>query len=105
MGLLMMIPAAFCVFQTIWLLLNPFASFYTDRVEIRQTLFHHQQRFFIDIRKVSQDSNGRLFITYNDDEVEKLNLFGIRKNHISVLKENLEKEMLAGSSRVTSPVN
>jgi len=101
-GLLMMIPAAFCVFQTIWLLLNPMALFYADRLEIKQTLFHNQQRFFIDIRKVSQDKKGNVFITYNDDEVEKLNLFGIKKDNISVLRENLERQLGQNASRTAA---
>src|SRR4051812_32243148 len=78
-GLMMLVPAAFALYYTIWLFLNPFALFYEGRVEIKQTLFHNQQRFFIDIKKVSHDSKGHLYITYNDDEVEKLNLSGIKK--------------------------
>jgi hypothetical protein len=105
LGLIMMIPAAFCAFQSLWLMLNPFAAFYADRIEIKQSLFHNQQRFFIDVRKVSQDAKGQVFITYNDDEVEKLNLFGIKKSHIQVLRENLEKQLGAGLNVTAAGLN
>jgi hypothetical protein len=92
-GFLMLIPSAFFSFQTLWLLLNPFAAVYDTRVELRQSLFHNQQRFYTDIRKISQDNRGRLYITYTDDEVERINLFGIRKSGINILKSHLDRHI------------
>ncbi len=93
-GFLVMVPAGIVLFHSLWLLLNPFALIFDDRIEIRQSLIHHKMRHFIDIEKLSQNKEGRLFISYRDGEVEKLNLFGIKKQHKELLKDSFNKQIL-----------
>ncbi|MES2678730.1 MAG: hypothetical protein V4635_02545 [Bacteroidota bacterium] len=89
-GFLVMIPAAILCFQSVWLLLHPFALIFEDKIEIKQSLFHHKEHYFIDIKKIT-DKNGRLYITYKDDEVELIRLFGIKPSHLQLLKTEVEK--------------
>ena len=90
-GFIIMIPAAIFSFQSLWLLLNPFAIIFRDKFTIRQSLFHHKDHYFIDIKKITKNKNGGLYITYKDDEVEKIGLFGIKNSHIQLLKIEVEK--------------
>lgn len=91
LGFIIMIPGSFMAFQSLWIVLHPFTLIFADRFEIKQSLFRNKIRYFIDIKKVTQNSNGKLYITFNDDEIEMLNLFGIRKNHKQLLKSEIEK--------------
>jgi hypothetical protein len=92
-GFIVMIPAAIFSFQSLWLLLHPFARIYTDKVEIRQSFFHHVTRYFVDMKESRQSKNGIMFITYNDDEIEKMNLFGIRESQRSFLNEQFQEQI------------
>lgn len=95
-GFIVMIPGAILSFQVLWLLVNPFAIVFDDKIEIKQSLFHHKLRYFVDIKRISESKKGRIYITYNDDEMEALNLFGIRNSHTRLLKAEVEKLVLAG---------
>jgi len=86
-----MIPAAILSFQSLWFLLHPFAIIFEDKIEIKQTLFQYKEHYFIDIKKITENKKGRLFITYKDDEVEPIRLFGIKTGHIQLLKKEIEK--------------
>lgn len=90
-GFLIMIPGFFMAFQSLWIVLHPFTLIFADRFEIKQSLFRNKIHYFIDIKQVTQNSNGKLYITFNDDEIERLNLFGIKKNHKQLLKSEIEK--------------
>jgi hypothetical protein len=87
LGIVLMIPGSILSFQTLWLLLNPFALVYSNRILIRQSWFHDKTRYFGDIRKTSFSGKGKFFITYKDDEVELIGLFGIRPSHKSRLAD------------------
>lgn len=91
LAFMMMTPTVVIFVQTLWLILTPFAMIYEDRIEFRQSFFHQKRRFFIDLKQVARNKNGKFFIVYNDDEVEAMNLFGIRASHVSLLKSELEK--------------
>jgi hypothetical protein len=90
-GFIVAIPGAILSFQSLWLLLHPFALIYTDRFEIRQSFLHRKERYIVDIKKITQKKSGKIYITYNDDEVEKINLAGIKPSHVSLMKEQVEK--------------
>lgn len=92
-GFIIMIPAAFLSFQTIWLLLTPYAMLFDDKLEIKRTLFSNKMLFFVDVKKVGNVKKGNLFISYNDDEIAKINLFGIRSSQVETLKSELEKHV------------
>jgi len=90
-GFLLLIVTTFMSFHSLWLLLNPFAAIYKDRFEIRQTLFHNKPRYYLDIQKIGFNRQKQLILVYNDDESERIHLFGIQKNKENELKEKLEK--------------
>ncbi len=92
-GFVIMIPATFLSFQTVWLLLTPYAMLFDDKLEIKRTLFSNKMLFFTDVKKVGNVKKGSLFISYNDDEVDKINLFGIKASHVDTLKSELEKHV------------
>src|SRR3954465_4329680 len=95
-GFIVMIPATIVFFQLLWLLVNPFAIVFDTKIEFKQSLFHNKMRYFVDIKKVSEGKSGKLYITYNDDEMEALNLFGIRPSHVKLLKSEIEKFVAEG---------
>ena len=91
LGFLVLIPGSLLAFYSLWLLLNPFALIFDNKFEIKYSFLHHKSRYYVDIKKVTQSKGKGLFITYNDDEVERISLFGIRRSHIHLLKEQVEK--------------
>lgn len=93
MGFLIMIPASIFSFQSLWWLLHPFALVFEDKLEIKQSLLHHKLRYFVDVKRISESKTGKLYITYNDDEMEALNLFGIKPSHIALLRDTLKKHV------------
>lgn len=93
LGFVVLIPGSIFSFQSLWLLLHPFARVYEDKIEIRQSFLHSRIRYYVDLKKVSQEKGGKIFITYNDDEIEKVNLFGIRESQRSFLKEQFQKHI------------
>ncbi|MEO6305040.1 MAG: hypothetical protein ABIP51_17920 [Bacteroidia bacterium] len=92
-GFVLMIPATFLSFQTIWLLLTPYAMLFDDKLEIKRTLFSNKMLFFVDVKKVGNIKKGSLFISYTDNEVAKINLFGIKASQADTLKSELEKHV------------
>jgi hypothetical protein len=90
-GFMVMIPAAFLSFQTIWFLMNPFALIFNNRFEIKQSLFRNKIRYYSDIKKFTQSKSGKFYITFFDDDVELLNVFGIKKAHSAMLHSELNK--------------
>ena len=95
-GFLMMAPAAMICFQTLWLLLNPFAIVFEDKLEIRQSFFHNKDCYFIDIKSIARNKKGKIYITYHDDEIERINLLGIKTSHVELLKSEVEKRITPG---------
>jgi hypothetical protein len=93
-GFMVMIPAAFLCFQSLWLLLNPFAIIFKDKIAIKQSFFHQKQRYFIDIKQITESKGGKIYLVYNDGELEPINLFGIKHSHTQLLKSEMEKFVL-----------
>jgi hypothetical protein len=98
-GFLLMVPAAILTFQTLWMLLNPFALVFDNRLEIRQSWFQHKDRFFLDLNKVVPGSGGGLLLTYTDGEIEKLSLFGIRSSQREQLREKCSVQITVNAAR------
>ena len=72
------VPAIIMFFQTLLILLNPFAVIYEDKFEMRKTMLSNKQWYFVDIKKVEEVEARGFKIVYNDDEVELVSTFGIR---------------------------
>jgi hypothetical protein len=93
LGFIVLIPGSIISFQSLWWLLNPFALIFDDKVEIKQSLLHHKYRYFVDVKKINGSKKSKIYITYNDDEMEALNLFGIKSSHVDLLKSEMEKSV------------
>jgi hypothetical protein len=92
-GFIVLIPGSIFSFQSLWWLLHPFAIVFEDKIEIKQSLLHHKYRYFVDLKRISESKKGKIYITYNDDEMEGLNLFGIKPSQVSVLKSEMERSV------------
>jgi hypothetical protein len=90
-GFIVLVPGSIFSFQSLWWLLHPFAQVFEDKIEIKQSLLHHKYRYFVDLKRVSESKKGKIYLTYNDDDMESLNLFGIKPSHVSLLKSEMEK--------------
>lgn len=66
---------------------------FDDKLEIKRSLFSNKMLFFVDVKKVGNIKKGSLFISYNDDEIDKINLFGIRTSQTATLISELEKHV------------
>lgn len=82
LGFILLLPSVLLFFHTLWSLLQPFAGIYTDRVEIRSSLFYQKTIFFIDIRKAGLDKKGALILKYKDDEEERVHLLGVNQKDL-----------------------
>lgn len=90
-GFIAMIPAVVLSFFTLWLLLNPFAVFFDDKLEFKQTFFNRSNViYFNDVKKVIEIKKGKLVIAYNDNDIESFNLFSIKSAHKELLFKTLE---------------
>lgn len=90
-GFMMLAPAGIVSFQTLWLILTPFAMVFKNKIEIKQSFFQHKDHYFIDIKHIAQNKKGKMYITYQDNEIERIHLFGIRASHIALFKSEVEK--------------
>lgn len=81
------LPTVVLFFQTLWLLLNPFAIIYEDKFEMKKTMFSNKQWYFIDIKSVSEVTAKGFIITYNDDDEEIISTFGIRASHKKAFRD------------------
>jgi hypothetical protein len=89
-GFILMTPAAVMSFLTLWLLMNPFAVFFDDKLEFRQSFFNSSTIYFIDIKQVVDVKKGRLRIVYNDNDLDTFVLYGIKSSHTELLRKSLE---------------
>ena len=93
LGFFLFAPTLVIIFQTLWYLLNPFAIIFEDKVEIKKSLFHNKFWFYNDLKKVSELKSGSFALYYNDDEIEKMNLMGIRSSHRALFLSELRKQI------------
>jgi hypothetical protein len=89
-GFIVMVPTVIMSFLTLWLLLNPFAVFFEDKIEFKQSFFNNSTLYFIDVKKVVEVKNNRLKIIYNDDDMDAFIIYGIKPSHKDLLKKHLE---------------
>ncbi|HQQ94343.1 MAG TPA: hypothetical protein PLQ93_07300 [Bacteroidia bacterium] len=78
LAFLMMIPAGLACFHSLWIMLNPFAGIYADKVVFTAHLLNHKQRHFRDIKTAGFDRSGQLILEYHDGETERIQLRGMR---------------------------
>lgn len=92
-GTLVGVPAIIISLQTLWLFVNPYAIVYEDRFEIKQSLFYNKHFYFLDAKAVNPNGNLSLLMIYNDNEPEKLPLFGIRPSHKEAFQRKLQEKI------------
>jgi len=93
LGFILLMPTSLISFQTLWFFLNPFALVYDDKILIKHSLFQSKEWYYIDILKITLNKKGKLFVTYKDGELVKLNSFGIKPSHLDLLKNEIEKRI------------
>jgi hypothetical protein len=90
-GFMIGAPAVMMVFNTLWLMLNPYAIIYEDRFEIKKSVISNKVWYFIDIHKVSELKGSGFEIVYNDQDVEFVSITGIRPSHRTELRAIVNK--------------
>jgi hypothetical protein len=83
------VPGLILTLQGLWLIVNPYAVVYTDRFEIKQSLLYNKEFYFLDAKGL----NDKGQLTYNDGDLEKLNLLGIRASHKQAFKNKLSEKI------------
>lgn len=80
-GLVLGVPALILFFQTLWLILNPYAIIYENKFEIKRSIINSKIWYFLDIKQVGESDARGFIIRYNDDDPERVSDFGIRPSH------------------------
>jgi hypothetical protein len=86
-------PAVISGFQTLLFILSPYALVFKNKLELKKSMFSNKIWYFNDIERVSEVSNGSFDIIYNDGEVEKMSLGGIKPSHLKQLRDELHKHV------------
>lgn len=81
------IPTTIMIFQTLWIMLNPFAVIYENKFEFKKTMFSNKQWYFIDIKSVSEVTASGFDIEYNDGDIERISTLGIRPSHKKAFRD------------------
>jgi len=87
------IPGLVLTFQALWLLVNPYAIVYEDRFEIKQSLIYNREFYFLDTKGIELTSMQSIQLVYNDGDVEKIPLFGMRTSHKLIFKDRLKEKI------------
>lgn len=90
-GMLVGVPGLVLTLQSLWLIVNPYAVVYNDRFEVKQSLFYNKLFYFLDAKDVQL--NSALKLVYNDDDLEKIPLFGIRSSHKSLFTQKIKEKI------------
>ncbi len=86
-------PAVVSGFQTLLFILSPYALVFKNKLELKKHMFSNKIWYFNDIERVSEVSNGSFNVIYNDGEVEKMSLGGIKPSHLQKLRDELHKHV------------
>ncbi len=87
------VPGMVLTLQALWLIVNPYAIVYRDRFEIKQSLFYNREFYYLDAKGVEKKSTMKLDMLYNDDEIEKLPLLGMRASNKELFKNKLAEKI------------
>jgi len=81
MGAFVGIPVLVLLFQALWMTLNPYAIVYEDRFDLKQSFFWNNQFYYLDLKAVSEVKGMFIYLTYNDGDITRIPLFGMRASH------------------------
>ncbi|MES2512788.1 MAG: hypothetical protein V4580_01535 [Bacteroidota bacterium] len=83
------VPGLILTLQGLWLIVNPYAVVYDDRFELKQSLMYNKEFYYLDAKGLNE--KGQL--VYNDGDLEKLNLLGMRASHKELFKNKLAEKI------------
>jgi len=92
-GSLVAVPGIVISYQAFWLFLNPFVLVYENRFEIKQSLFHDKEFYYLDIKSISKGNSNSITLVYNDNETIEVNLFGIKGSHVDAFYQKLQEKI------------
>jgi hypothetical protein len=89
-GSITAIPGLILTLQALWLIVNPYAVVYEDRFEIKQSLLYNKEFYYLDAKAMDNQSSTMI---YNDGDLEKLSLIGMRAAHKVLFKKKLSEKI------------
>ncbi|MES2131694.1 MAG: hypothetical protein V4506_05045 [Bacteroidota bacterium] len=92
-GTLSAVPGLVLTLQGLWLLVNPYAIIYDDRVEIKQNFIYNKEFYYLDAKRLESKQKKGLKMVYNDEETESLPLFGMRASYKDKFKIALSEKI------------
>jgi hypothetical protein len=87
------VPGLMLTLQGLWLVTNPYAVVYDDRFEIKQNFIYNKEFYYLDAKRIESKKPGSLLVVYNDEETEKLPLFGMRASYKEKFREALSEKI------------
>lgn len=88
------IPGLILTLQALWFIVNPYAVVYENRFEIKQSLLYNKEFYYLDAKSIAQKTSNSVQLIYNDDDVEKLPLIGMRDSHKQKFREALNDKIV-----------
>jgi hypothetical protein len=95
LGFVIGVPATIWSFQTLWLVLNPYAMIFEDKIEIKKSLFKNQIIYFVDIKIIGPLVKNAFEIEYNDGDKLPITLTGIKPSDAQKLRDKFEEHVKA----------
>lgn len=87
------IPGLIITLQALWLIVNPYAVIYEDRFEIKQSLLYNKEFYYLDAKSINSKSSMSFQLVYNDGDLDKLPLLGMRASHKEKFKTLLTEKI------------
>ena len=87
------IPGLTLTLQALWLIVHPYAVVYEDRFEIKQSLLYNKEFYYLDAKAIDGKSKISLKIVYNDGDIDRLPLLGMRPSHKQLFRDKLAEKI------------
>ncbi len=87
------IPGLIITLQALWLIVNPYAIVYEDRFEIKQSLLYNKEFYYLDAKSINSKSSMSVQLAYNDGDLDRLPLLGMRASHKEKFKARLTEKI------------
>ena len=88
------IPGLMLTLQGLWFIVNPYAVVYNNRFEIKQSLLYNKEFYYLDARAIEIKKTNSLHLIYNDGDIEKLPLLGMRASHKQNFRDKLNEKIV-----------
>lgn len=88
------IPGLMLTLQALWFIVNPYAVVYENRFEIKQSLLYNKEFYYLDSKSIEQKKSNSIQLIYNDNDIEKLSLIGMRDSHKQKFREALNDKIV-----------